>query len=119
MINNKIKAIELKIDAVIIGRAIHPDLPLVGSLGTKLSKADSKAVTASCPSLPIPPMAVLVTFCIVLPASFAALFNGLPTSWAVLSIVLPAFWAVLPIELMLMSRFCICPDLISSEVGAK
>ena len=112
MINNKIKAIELKIDAVIIGRAIHPDLPLVGSLGIKLSKADSKAVTASCPSLPIPPMAVLVTFCIVLPASFAALFNGLPTSWAVLSIVLP-------IELMLMSRFCICPDWISSEVGAK
>ncbi len=51
MINNKIKAIELKIDAVIIGRAIHPDLPLVGSLGTKLSKVDSKAVTASCPSL--------------------------------------------------------------------
>jgi len=46
-------------------------------------------------------MAVLATFCIVLPASFAALFNGLP------------------IELMLMSRFCICPDWISSEVGAK
>ena len=112
MINNKIKAIELKIDAVIIGRAIHPDLPLVGSLGTKLSKADSKALTTSCPILSIPPMAVLVTFCIVLPAS-----------WAVLPIVLPALWAVLPIvlpiKLMLMSRFCTCPDWISSEVGAK
>jgi hypothetical protein len=35
---------------------------------------------ASCPSLSIPPMAVLATFCIVLPASFAALFNELPTS---------------------------------------
>jgi hypothetical protein len=41
VINNKIKAIELKIDAVIIGRAIQPDLPLVSTLGTKLSKADS------------------------------------------------------------------------------
>jgi len=111
VINNKIRAIELKIDAVIIGRAIHPDLPLVGTLGTKLSKADSKAI---CPSLSIPSMAVLVTFCIVLPASFAALFNELPTSWTVLPIELP-----IPFGLMLMSRLCTCPDWISSEVGAK
>lgn len=80
-------------------------------------------MTASFPSLSIPPMAVLVTFCIALPAFFAALFNGLPKSWAVLPIVLSAFWAVLtialPIELMLMSRFCTCPDWISSEVGTK
>jgi hypothetical protein len=38
VINNKIKVNELNIDAVIIGRAIHLDLPLVGTLGTKLSK---------------------------------------------------------------------------------
>jgi hypothetical protein len=114
VINNAIKAIELKIDAAIIGRAIHPDLPLVGTLGTKLSNADSKAITASCSSLSISPMAVLVTFCIVLLASFAALFNELPTSWAVLPIELP-----IPFGLMLMSRLCTCPDWISSEVGAK
>lgn len=111
MINNKIKAIELKIDAVIIGRAIHPDLPWVGTLGTKLSKADSKAMTASCPSLSISPMAV---FFILLPASFAKLSNELPTSWAVSPIELP-----MPSGLMLMSRLCTCPVWISSEVGAK
>jgi hypothetical protein len=59
-------------------------------------------------------MAVLATFCIVLPASFAALFNELPTSWAVLPIKLPISFG-----LMLMSRLCTCPDWISSEVGAK
>ena len=83
-------------------------------------------------------MAVLVTFCIVLPASLAVLPIVLPAFWAVLPIVLPAFWAVLPIVLpielpvflaestipfglILMSRFCFCtcPDWISSEVGAK
>jgi len=69
-------------------------------------------------------MAVLVTFCIVLPASFAALFNA---SWAVLPIVLPIELPVflaestIPFGLILMSRFCFCtcPDWISSEVGAK
>lgn len=114
MINNKIKAIELKIDAVIIGRAIHPDLPLVGTLGIKLSKADSTAMITSCASLSIPPIAVLVTFCIALPASFAALFNELPTSWDVLPIESP-----IPFRSILMLRLYTCPDWISSEVGAK
>jgi hypothetical protein len=118
-----------------IGRAIHPDLPSVGALGTKLSKADNKAINASCSKLLIPSMAVLVTFCIVLPASFVvlpivlptfcvALLIVLPAFCAVLLIVFPAFCAVLPIVLLIESPnplfwFLTCPDCISSEVGTK
>jgi hypothetical protein len=46
-ISNKSKASASNIDAVMIGRATQPDLPLVGSLGRKLSKADNKAFTAA------------------------------------------------------------------------
>jgi hypothetical protein len=49
VINIKRKASASNIDAVMIGRAIQPDLPLVGSLGRKLSKADNKAVAAFLP----------------------------------------------------------------------
>jgi len=46
-INNKPKTTKLNTKVVIIGRAIHPALPLVGFLGTKLSKADNKALASS------------------------------------------------------------------------
>jgi hypothetical protein len=59
-------------------------------------------------------MAVLVTFCIALSASFAALFNESPTSWAVLPIE-----SRIPFRSILMSRLCTCPDWTSSDVGVK
>ena len=86
-----------------IGRAIHPDLSLVDCLGTKLSKADNKSLTISCPAwfnIPI----------VVLNAEFASFL-------AVLTAEFASFLAELTIPLM--PRFCIWPDWISSEVGAK
>jgi len=76
VINNKSKASVSKIEAVIIGRAIHPDLPLVGSLGIKLSKADNKAFTIVLAALSTKPVASL-------PASVAIWPALLPTSVAI------------------------------------
>jgi hypothetical protein len=126
MINNRNKVRVLKIEAAIIGRAIHPDLPLVDSLGVKLSKASNKAFTAKSLAFSAASFAFSPASLAISPAFSPAFLAASPASFAIspalsaASLGLISMWLYLGSSISAsMDRFFTSPDLISSEVGAN